>query len=59
MKANKFQLDVQCYALSKDVFEGMLMKVLEELNNNTIGGLIDYDDGDTLMWKIQSEEVEF
>ncbi|MGZ8887968.1 MAG: hypothetical protein ACXW1D_00250 [Halobacteriota archaeon] len=59
MKATKYTMEVQMGALSKDVFRGMLVGVLEELDKEVVSSSSCYDDGDYVSFNINMKEVEF
>lgn len=59
MQATKYSLTIEASALSKDVFYALVVKALEEMDNEIPNGRLSYDDGDSVMWNIDEERVEF
>lgn len=59
MRATKYTLEIEAQGLSKDVFAGMLVQVADGLACEVTQGEYRFDDGDSVFWKVTSEEVEF
>lgn len=57
MKANKVTLQITVEVLSIDAAPHLINAVVEELNNEFINGHLVADDGDTVTWTTNFEQV--
>lgn len=59
MKANKVTLTITVEVLSIDAAPSLLSKIIGEIDNEFINGHLVADDGDTVTWTTQFEQVSF
>jgi hypothetical protein len=59
VKATKYEVKIEMQVLSIDVVESLLCEVIRNINNESINGSIEKDDGDAVEWNTQSTSVEF
>lgn len=59
MKATKYEVTVRLECLSVDCIYGLLIEVAGHINNKTLDGNLEHEDGDSLRWYITKTEVDF
>ena len=59
MQATKYTLTINADALSKDVFNALVLQALEVMSKEIPNGRLSYDDGDSVSWNVNEEKIEF
>ncbi len=58
MKLNKVSVNINIETSSIQTTRGLLMELIEMIENGKVEGSVRYDDGDEITWLVKTKEVE-